>query len=168
MPRIEAERLLIRPAEEADVEALAALLVEPEVAHWWRGYDADKVRAELADSHVVVVDGVVIGLLMLNEETDPDYPSVSFDIALATAHQGRGYATEALRAAIRYYAARGHHRFAIDPAVDNERAVRAYEAVGFKPVGVMRAYERLADGTYRDGLLMDMLADELRERAREG
>ena len=34
--------------------------------------------------------------------------------------------------------ARGHHRFSLDPAVANERAIRAYAAIGFRPVGVMR------------------------------
>jgi len=33
--------------------------------------------------------------------------------------------------------------------------------VGFRPVGVMRRYERGADGTFHDGLLMDLLAEEL-------
>jgi aminoglycoside 6'-N-acetyltransferase len=56
---------------------------------------------------------------------------------------------------------RGHFRLTIDPAASNTRAIRTYEKVGFKPVGVMRKYERGADGTYHDGLLMDLLADEL-------
>ena len=30
-------------------------------------------------------------------------------------------------------------------------------------VGVLRAYERAPDGSWRDGLLMDLLADELVE-----
>jgi aminoglycoside 6'-N-acetyltransferase len=67
--------------------------------------------------------------------------------------------------AIDHYVAAGHHRFSIDPAVDNERAIRAYAAVGFKPVGVMRAYERLGENAYRDGLLMDLLASELTPRS---
>ena len=58
---------------------------------------------------------------------------------------------------------RGHHRLTIDPAAANTRAIRAYERVGFKPVGVLRQYERGPDGTFRDGLLMDMLAGEQRE-----
>ena len=49
----------------------------------------------------------------------------------------------------------------IDPAAANERAIRAYERVGFRRVGVMRAYERGPDGTWHDGLLMDLLRDEL-------
>jgi aminoglycoside 6'-N-acetyltransferase len=33
--------------------------------------------------------------------------------------------------------------------------------VGLRPVGVLRDYERGPDGTFHDGLLMDLLADEL-------
>jgi aminoglycoside 6'-N-acetyltransferase len=51
----------------------------------------------------------------------------------------------------------------IDPAADNEAAIKAYEKVGFGRVGIMRAYERGPDGTWHDGLLMDMLAEELVE-----
>jgi aminoglycoside 6'-N-acetyltransferase len=32
--------------------------------------------------------------------------------------------------------------------------------VGFRPVGVMRACERGVDGTWHDGLLMDLLRGE--------
>ena len=56
---------------------------------------------------------------------------------------------------------RGCLGLTIDPALANERAIRAYRGVGFRPVGVMRAYERGPDGTWHDGLLMDMLAGEL-------
>jgi len=56
---------------------------------------------------------------------------------------------------------RGHHRLTIDPALANERAVRVYERVGFRRVGVMRNYERGADGTWHDGLLLDLLRGDL-------
>lgn len=57
---------------------------------------------------------------------------------------------------------RGHHRLVIDPATDSEVAIRCCSAVGSRPVGVVRRYERDADGTgWHDGLLMDLLADEL-------
>ena len=55
----------------------------------------------------------------------------------------------------------GHHRLVIDPAADNAAAIRCYSKVGFRPVGVMRKYERGVDGTWHDGLLMDLLAHEL-------
>jgi aminoglycoside 6'-N-acetyltransferase len=56
---------------------------------------------------------------------------------------------------------RGHHRLTIDPAAANDRAIRSYSTVGFRPVGVMRQYERGPDGRFHDGLLMDMLRGEL-------
>ena len=55
----------------------------------------------------------------------------------------------------------GHHRLVIDPAAHNERAIRCYEKVGFKRVGVQREYWLDADGVWRDGLLLDLLAEEL-------
>ena len=101
-------------------------------------------------------------VVYVSEENEPDYRHAGLDISLATAHQGRGYGREALRVAIDHLVReRGHHRFTIDPAADNEVAIRSYAAVGFKPVGVLRRYERAPDGTWRDGLLMDLLADEL-------
>jgi aminoglycoside 6'-N-acetyltransferase len=57
---------------------------------------------------------------------------------------------------------RGHHRLVIDPAADNLAAVRSYAAVGFRPVGVMRRYERDVDGGgWHDSLMMDLLAEDL-------
>jgi ribosomal protein S18 acetylase RimI-like enzyme len=47
-------------------------------------------------------------------------------------------------------------------AAHNQRAIRSYRRVGFRPVGIMRRYERGADGTWRDGLLMDLLPEDLR------
>ena len=55
----------------------------------------------------------------------------------------------------------GHHRLVIDPAADNEAAIGCYTKVGFRRVGVIRQYERGQDGTWHDGLLMDLLAEDL-------
>jgi len=159
LPVLEGERLTLRPAGRADVEALAALLADPDVSAWWGRYDAARVVEELTEvpSWAIVVDGAVEGWLHAHEESDPDWPSVAFDVVVAARLRGGGYGREALRTAIRHYAAHGHHRFTIDPAVENVRAIRAYEAVGFKPVGVLRRYERAPDGRWRDGLLMDLI-----------
>jgi hypothetical protein len=56
---------------------------------------------------------------------------------------------------------RGHHRLTIDPAASNARAIAAYAKVGFRPVGIMRQYERGPDGTWHDGLLMELLREDL-------
>ena len=60
------------------------------------------------------------------------------------------------------FGARGHPRITIDPAVANERAIRSNERVGFKRVGVMRRYERGAEGDWHDGLLLDLLPEDFR------
>jgi aminoglycoside 6'-N-acetyltransferase len=99
------------------------------------------------------------------EEETPDYGHAGIDLFLDAAHQGRGRGPEAIRLVARYlFETRGHHRLTIDPAAANTRAIRAYERVGFRAVGVMRAYERGRDGTWHNGLLMDLLAAELREQ----
>jgi aminoglycoside 6'-N-acetyltransferase len=151
----------LRPAREEDVPRLLEILHEPSVARWWGDIDADDVREELGISFAVLVDGVLAGWLLFAEEEDPQYRHVALDISLASEFQGRGIGRRALRLAIDHFAECGHHRFTIDPAVENEPAIRCYAAVGFRPVGVMRGYSHVGDGPWRDGLLMDLLADEL-------
>jgi aminoglycoside 6'-N-acetyltransferase len=106
----------------------------------------------------------VVGLVQADEETDPQYRHASIDIVLASGAQDRGLGSDAVRTVARWLLdVRGHHRLTIDPAAHNERAIRAYERVGFKRVGVLRDYEGARDGTWHDGLLMDLLAAELRD-----
>ena len=107
--------------------------------------------------------GTAIGVIMASEEADPQYRHAGIDIALAAEGQGRGLGREAVRTVARWLIdTRGHHRITIDPSAGNERAIRTYASLGFRPVGVLRAYERWRDGSWHDGLLMDLLADELR------
>ena len=170
LPQLHGERLLLRPASVDDAEALATILAEPDVARWWGPNTVTDVRDELqtSPSYLVAVNGEAIGWLQVHEQTEPMYPSVAFDIAVTTSLHGHGYGSEALRVAIAHFAAHGHHRFTIDPAIENERAIRCYERVGFRPVGVLRAYERRPDGSWRDGLLMDLIAEDIGARATAG
>jgi aminoglycoside 6'-N-acetyltransferase len=168
MRTFKGERVTLRPVRETDAERLEEILREPEVSRWWGEYHAERVREDLIDAEDVVVcavevDGEVIGAIQYHEETTPDYRHAGLDLFLATERQGQGFGTEAIRLLARHLIEdRGHHRLTIDPAADNVRAIRAYERVGFRPVGVMREYERGRDGTWHDGLLMDLLARELR------
>ena len=98
------------------------------------------------------------GWLACEENTDPMYLYVGLDIFLTTRLHGQGLGREALRLAIAHYLERGHHRFTIDPAAAQRARDPHLLGVGFKPVGRMRDYELGADGTWHDGLLMDLLA----------
>jgi aminoglycoside 6'-N-acetyltransferase len=160
-------RVSLRPVTLADVPRLSSIRSEPEVASRWGDLKDDEIEHDLVGSEnafVIEVDGEVIGAVQYSEEEDPTYRHASIDIFLTTARHGQGYGSEAIRGLARHLIRdRGHHRLTIDPAADNVAAIRAYEKVGFRKVGVMRSYERGPDGTWHDGLLMEMLADELEE-----
>jgi aminoglycoside 6'-N-acetyltransferase len=160
LPVLRGERLVLRPIEERDLDPLMAIVTAPSVGQWWGSVDHDDLRND-GCAFAIEVDGELAGWLGFDEENEPDYRYAGIDISLAPAFQDRGLGPEALRTVIDWLVSRGHHRFTIDPAAHNERAIRAYEKVGFKPVGRMRRYERGPDGTWHDGLLMDLLAEEL-------
>jgi aminoglycoside 6'-N-acetyltransferase len=167
MTGLRGERVVLREATEADVPGLAAMLRTPEVTRWWGERVEEDLHDALQDADttmwVVTEGGDDIGLVQAWEETDPMYRHAGIDIALHPDRHGRGLGADTVRTVARHLIEdRGHHRVTIDPAADNARAIRAYERVGFRPVGVMRRYERGPDGTWHDGLLMDMLAEELR------
>jgi aminoglycoside 6'-N-acetyltransferase len=146
---------------------VAEIQAQPSVAARWGAPDEADLRAEQDGSEGVVayaveLDSDLVGLIEYSEEDDPMYRCAGIDIFLSEAVQGRGLGTDAVRTLARYLVhERGHHRLTIDPAADNLPAIRAYEKVGFQPVGVVRQYERLPGGDWHDGLLMDLSADEL-------
>ena len=162
------ECVTLRPPADADVPRLTAILIHPDVAVWWGRWDEDRVRREFVDPgddsvpFAIEVDGEVIGLIQYGEENEPDYRHAGIDIFLDPTRHGRGLGADAVRTLARHlFADRGHHRLTIDPAAHNERATRSYARVGFRPVGIMRRYERGPDGAWHDGLLMDLLPEDL-------
>ncbi|HEX4364525.1 MAG TPA: GNAT family protein [Solirubrobacteraceae bacterium] len=169
LPTLYGERVVLRRLAVADADPLADATVHPEIARWWGPpRDREHHRAGLLGdvarnaAFAIEVGGALAGWMGVSEEDEPDYRHASLDIFLVPAKHGAGLGREALRVALRWlFDERGHHRVTVDPAVANERAIRVYEGVGFRPVGVMRRYECAPDGQWRDGLLMDLLADEL-------
>lgn len=166
--RLDGPRLVLRPGLPGDAEPLHALRGEAAVARWWGAPDpVDVIAAELSGEceevlFVVEVGGAVAGSIQYSEENEPDYRHAGIDLYLGERFHGRGLGSEAVAVlAAHLIDARGHHRLTIDPAAANERAIRSYARVGFRPVGLMRRYERGPDGVWHDGLLMDLLAEEL-------
>ena len=168
MPRLTGDHVTLRTVEEADRPRLLSILGEESVARWWGSQTAEAAVDDLFEPYqatfVIELGGAVVGSIQVAEEDEPDYRHAGIDLFVDTAHQGQGIGPEAIGLVARYlFEAGGHHRLTIDPAVANVRAIHAYERVGFRPVGIMRDYERGRDGTWHDGLLMDLLAGELRE-----
>jgi aminoglycoside 6'-N-acetyltransferase len=162
-------RSILVPVGPEHVADLRRILATPEVsARWgdeaasgdWPQDDPSAVR------FAILVDDAVRGMVQYGEEDDPMYRHASIDLFVDPAVHGRGVGRDAVAAlAAHLVDDRGHHRVVIDPAADNEPAIRCYAAVGFRPVGVMRRYERdPVTGEWHDGLLMDLLADDLVRR----
>lgn len=174
-PVLYGTQVKLRPVEHDDADRLAEILAEPEIARWWPKYDAERVRRDMLDRQDTVVfavevdgegtgegSGEVVGSIQYVEEPAPDYRHASIDVFLHPDWHGKGLGTDAVRTLARYLVHdRGHHRLAIDPAADNENAIRTYKRVGFREVGLMREYERNADGKWQDCLLMELLKREL-------
>lgn len=165
--RLAGDKVVVRSASEADAPAIVEVMRCPGVRSWWWDFDLDNPIEVLRDPDicplVIEHDGRVIGYMQFSEEESVQYHHASIDLSLHDDHQGQGYGSDAVRTLARYlFTTRGHHRLTIDPALKNERAIRCYERVGFRRVGVMRQYERSADGAWHDGLLMDLLAGDLR------
>lgn len=147
---------IVEPGDD-ELQAMQDIRRLPEIIEWW-GPD-DGVAGMLA----IMVAGTVVGAIQFDEEDDPQYRHAGIDLFIDPAHHRRGYGSDAVRALARWLCTeRGHHRITIDPAAANTPAIRCYEKAGFRPVGIMRRYERVhEDRGWHDGLLMDLLAEDL-------
>jgi RimJ/RimL family protein N-acetyltransferase len=164
---LQGDRVTLVPVTGEHVPELTRILATPEVRSRW-GDEAASPGWPFDDPtetrFAVLLDRAVVGMVQYGEENKPMYRHASVDIFLDPAVHGRHVGRDAVRTVARHLVdSRGHHRIVIDPAADNQAAIRCYTAVGFRPVGVMRRYEHDVDGAgWHDGLLMDLLADELR------
>jgi aminoglycoside 6'-N-acetyltransferase len=155
----------LRAVRSGDEAALLRIHRSPEVRRWWGdpppGFpwsdDPEAIRL------VIDLDGAVAGLVQFSEELEPRYRHATVDVFLDPSLHGRGLGTAVLRRLLAHlFEGRGHHRVTIDPAAANTAAIRCYEKAGFRPVGLMRQYEREPDSDqWHDGLLMEALANEM-------
>lgn len=174
---LEGPRIVLRTVRESDLPRLLEILREDEVARHWSQPDDDFDRRELlagddsdgaerCTTFVITLHDEIIGWIAGWEKLHRDYRHAGIDLFLSAAFQGKGFGPEAIRLVCRFlFEERGHHRITIDPAADNVRAIHAYEKVGFRRVGVMRRYERGADGRYHDGMLLDLLPEDLASKS---
>ncbi|MFP5022811.1 spermidine N1-acetyltransferase [Pseudonocardia phyllosphaerae] len=90
-------------------------------------------------------------------EIDYIHRNAEFQIVVAPSCQGRGLAARATAAALDYaFGVLNLHKVYLVVDVENHRAVRAYERVGFTVEGELRE-EYFANGRYRDAYRMAVL-----------
>jgi aminoglycoside 6'-N-acetyltransferase len=164
-PVLRGTRATLRAIGAADVEELVRIRLTPEVARWWHAPDPGWPLTDddpgVTRWAVTVGEGTVVGLIQAGEADDPEYRSASVDLFLDPVVHGAGLGREIVTLVRDHLVHdRGHHRLTMDPAVDNAAGIRCYAACGFREVGVMRRYERDADGQgWHDSVLMEYVVE---------
>jgi aminoglycoside 6'-N-acetyltransferase len=147
------------------VAPLAELGADPSVSRWFPDLSESDLRERLepeddAAYFAIEEDGELVGLAQFWEETEPRFRHAGIDLFLGKDAQGRGLGTDVVRTMVRHLIEdRGHHRLTIDPELRNEHAIRTYERLGFRRVGVLRRYFLAPDGAWHDGMLMELTVD---------
>jgi aminoglycoside 6'-N-acetyltransferase len=167
MVDLRGELVRLRSATASDQVRIVEIRSTPEVHEWWRGDDLEAEFVEdlvSDDSELLAIEddtGLVVGAIQWHSEEEPDYRHAGIDIYLDPAAHGKGLCVDAVRTLARHlFSVHGHHRLTIDPAARNAAAIGCYQKVGFRPVGIMRQYERGTDGVWHDGVLMELLAED--------
>ena len=154
MPRIDADRVRLRALAEADLPALLEVFGDAEVVRYW----SSPPLTDVAGAHALLADirrhfeaktlfqwGVarldddgVIGTCTLLH-IDEEHRRAEIGFALGRAHWGRGYASEAVSALIRFaFETLGLHRLEADADPRNTRSIAVLTGQGFKREGLLR------------------------------
>ena len=157
-PVLEGERVTLHGLTNDEVVRVAEMNALPQVARWWAPRNPGDIRSKLVEDDqacwVVQRDREIVGYVQAHEETHLEFRHAGVDLILHPDVQSRGLGREVVRPVCHYlFVSRGQHRIVIDPAQANVRAIRCYEAVGFRRVGILRSYwwdhveERWADAS---------------------
>ena len=177
---VRTERLSLRPAVAADVDATWRIRRIDSVVQWLTAApkDREEYRARfedpgrLAKTLVVELDGEVIGDLMLaiedawaQAEVADRARGVQAELGwcIDPAYGGRGYATEAVKALVRLcFEDLGLRRLTANCFADNVSSWRLMERLGMRRELHTRRESLHRSGEWLDGLGYALLADEWR------
>ncbi|MGI5483789.1 GNAT family N-acetyltransferase [Streptomyces lavendofoliae] len=149
------ERIEVRPMTEAEFERWAVRSAERFARGWAEhGVPEDRARAKAEASrrrhlpdglategaavHVAALDGVPVGHLWTGRAESPAGAEGAFvyDIEVADALRGRGYGRALMLFAERLALEAGERRIGLHVFVDNTRALRLYESLGYRSTHV--------------------------------
>jgi aminoglycoside 6'-N-acetyltransferase len=158
---IAGEQVVLRPLRREDGPRLREIHQTPGVSRWWGPPDDEfPFYDEPETQRLAITAGQsVIGLIQFTEELYPDGRNAEIDIFIDPEFHARGLGADAMRTLIRYLQdERGHHRIILYTSPRNERAIKSYEAVGFRRVGIVEASARDPNtGEWVDELFMELV-----------
>ncbi|MEU1541270.1 GNAT family N-acetyltransferase [Actinacidiphila glaucinigra] len=172
---LETSRLRVRRFRPGDAPALAAYRSDPAVARY-QGWSEPVSREEAAGlvagfaaadpgapgwfqyAVELTATGELIGDIGVRLHDNRMQADLGF--TLARAHQGHGYATEAVTALLdRLFTEGGLHRVSAECDARNTASARLLERVGFRLEGRRPAHSWIK-GEWTDDLLFGLLADD--------
>ena len=177
LPTLEGSRLRLRWLTEADAPQVLALFGDPEITRWM-GIERRRDEAHAAEliasiaAHANADDlyqwGValretdeVIGTVTL-ASIHPRNRRAELGFAIATAHQRRGYAREAVSTALDHaFGEMDLHRLEADVDPDNAASLQLLQRLGFRREGYM-PQRWWVDGRWTDTVFFGLLADDWR------
>ncbi|MET9020364.1 GNAT family N-acetyltransferase [Actinopolymorpha sp. NPDC004070] len=176
-PRLTGDRVVLRELQPEDAADLFVWRSDPEVQKY-NSEPMQEVRqasqlieelrreysAQKAVHWAVTLSGDdrAIGLFgLVSWERFHRRAEVGYD--LRRDHWGRGIATEALDAMLRFGFTRMQlNRVEAQTIADNHGSVRLLQRLGFRREGLRRAYSLEEDGTYHDGAIYGLLRHDYR------
>ncbi|WP_315763587.1 GNAT family protein [Sphingomonas sp. Y38-1Y] len=168
LPVLRSERLVLRPREARDAEALHPLFADVEAMRYWSGPPHRDVAETLASfdrnepawrvwAITTPANDHAIGFVAAGEDWKGNVTEIGY--MLGRAHWGGGIAQEAVGTVIDRIFAEGQRRVYADTDPDNTPSRAMLERLGFKLEGILRAEWETHIGV-RDTALYGLLAGE--------
>ena len=173
-PVLKTTRLVLRELYEGDADDIFVFRSDPEVQKYNGVPMADVAevagmvqfsRDQFAGQHGLLWavertdDHRVVGLVGLSYDSYHARASAGYDFARQV--WGRGLATEALQAVIRFgFEQMGLNRIEAETIADNAASVRVLEKLGFTCEGIRKEYSLEDDGVYHDDAIYALLRQQ--------
>lgn len=181
LPTLGGARVRLRQIEDADVPALFTIFGDPEVTRYWSwpAYTAEAEARQLLEDirqgleHGTLLqwgiathaDVALAGTCTL-ARLDAGHRRAEIGFALARAQWGNGYASDAVRLAIRYaFDVLDLNRLEADVDPRNTASLRTLEKLGFVREGYQRERYHV-NGEVQDSVLLGLLRREWRDALR--
>jgi ribosomal-protein-alanine N-acetyltransferase len=174
-PVLATERLVLRDVRASDATDVLVFRGDPVVQRFDDPPIHTVAEAEAFIGEVLAEndagDGIVWAMALADGGTviglsgfhywDPYHRHAEVGYGIARAYWGQGFASEALRAVLRYgFERMDLHRVYARTIADNYESVRLLERLGFQREGTQREHSWEDDGTFHDSAIYGMLANE--------
>lgn len=173
---LQRDGIRIRPLEERDAAELLRWLTDPAVLEWYEGKSAvftpERIREDfyteepLGRRCIIEYENEPIGyvqIFLADDEMREEYQYPHPELTVFGVDQfigrpefwNRGIGRRFLRLLLEHLTGQeGAHAVILDPHANNPRAIRCYEACGFRKIKFLPAHE-LHDGKMEDCWLME-------------